>query len=459
MSDRLAHGAEPHALPLYLADLNGDGKVDAADLDVLLAAFRTRRGLQLEPSDGYDFRADLLARGRVGQPEVAVFEGMLGRANGSGSVQRPITVGWHYGWYNNLRRRGQTAGFLGGDYLSKDKVTEGAFNRLKNEFGVSVDALSWITPRHDRRIMRNYSKGYLKAEGVRTRHVALLYESGISLGAEGQRIDFTSTTTRGNMVEDFGLMGAFLTDRVARAGAPVFKLDGRPVIFLFASHSWIMNPRSEFEFRALEDTIEAAMERFANEYGEIPYLVGEEMPLAPDDEFGEDRFRRSQNFDGIFVYHHAASRANVLQAGNAHGAAYTRQQKKLLRRTLGATIELRNRFTGQPPLIIPSLAAGFAKDGEPTLAVSRSAYVDFMNEITSFMRTEYYESSSGRPLRLAPAPVYSVGSWNEEFEGHTLFPFLHNRSLPSTEFDGFDLALAVKQVFGWNHYATRPIEG
>jgi hypothetical protein len=56
-----------------------------------------------------------------------------------------------------------------------------------------------------------------------------------------------------------------------------------------------------------------------------------------------------------------------------------------------------------------------------------------------------------------PAPIYTVGSWNEEFEGHAVFPAGYNASLLETHQSGFDMAFAIKQVFGWNHYATRPI--
>ena len=56
-----------------------------------------------------------------------------------------------------------------------------------------------------------------------------------------------------------------------------------------------------------------------------------------------------------------------------------------------------------------------------------------------------------------PAPVYIVGSWNEEFEGHCVFPFEFNFSGPEVTQHGWDLALPIKEVFGWNHYATRAI--
>ncbi|MCH7824445.1 MAG: hypothetical protein IH849_06545, partial [Acidobacteria bacterium] len=47
--------------------------------------------------------------------------------------------------------------------------------------------------------------------------------------------------------------------------------------------------------------------------------------------------------------------------------------------------------------------------------------------------------------------------WNEEFEGHAVFPAAFNQSLLEVQLGGFDLSMAIKQVFSWNHYATRPI--
>ena len=58
---------------------------------------------------------------------------------------------------------------------------------------------------------------------------------------------------------------------------------------------------------------------------------------------------------------------------------------------------------------------------------------------------------------LLPAPIYVVGSWNEEFEGHAVFPASFNLSLPEVTQHGFDLAMAIKEIFGWNHFAKREI--
>ena len=56
-----------------------------------------------------------------------------------------------------------------------------------------------------------------------------------------------------------------------------------------------------------------------------------------------------------------------------------------------------------------------------------------------------------------PAPVYTVGSWNEEYEGHAVFPAQFNLALSETEQAGFDFVMALKEAFGWNHYAERAL--
>ena len=60
---------------------------------------------------------------------------------------------------------------------------------------------------------------------------------------------------------------------------------------------------------------------------------------------------------------------------------------------------------------------------------------------------------------ILPAPIYTVGSWNEEYEGHAVLPAQFNLALRDSEQGGFDIGMALKQVFGWNHYAKRAILG
>lgn len=448
--------ARPRFVPEWLADVDGDGVVTARDERILRRAMNAFRGFGLDPARDYDFRADLLARGRVDERDLARFREIRGAMLGDVPRKRPITVAWHYGWYNKRFRPRQTTAYLGGNYLSSDAVAEERFHRLKNECGITVDGLSWISPRKDRRTVRNYRKGYLAAPGLDTRHVALLYESWISLPRNGaSRIDFASTDTRGNLVEDFGLMGAFFRNARAR-GARIFELDRRPVVFVFASHSWVDDVTSEFQFMALDDAMEAARERFTVEYGAPPFVIGEEMPLAPGDRFGTDRARRSENFDGLFLYHHVASPENIIHGGNRLGQAYAKRQQALLRTAIHDTEQVRNRFTGSPLLLVPSLASGFAKDGQRKLQVTRGSYVNYLHEMIAFLEDEYFSRTEFRRSPF-PAPVYSLGSWNEEYEGHALFPFAFNRAVKRVQHGGFDISLAIKEVFGWNQYAERPL--
>ena len=131
----------------------------------------------------------------------------------------------------------------------------------------------------------------------------------------------------------------------------------------------------------------------------------------------------------------------------------------LLRRIGAIVSRLRNRFTGRQPLVIPNLAPGYAKPGHPTLEVGRGIYADFLKRVRHMHMREHivpmWQEAMGTPL--LPAPVFVVGSWNEEFEGHTVFPFEFNLSVPSVAQHGFDLAMAIKEVFSWNHYAQRDI--
>ena len=88
---------------------------------------------------------------------------------------------------------------------------------------------------------------------------------------------------------------------------------------------------------------------------------------------------------------------------------------------------------------------------------SRSAYAEFLRAMDVHCRATCFgpADSKGEPALL---PVYTVGSWNEEFEGHALFPARYNRSMKRLRYGGFDIPLALKEVFGWNTYSRRRID-
>ncbi len=438
--------------PGYLADFDNDGRIGRKDERTLSAAIGSRRGFDLEPAEGYDPRADFFARMRVGEAELDSIRAL--RQLGEPIGQQPVTVAWHYGWYGSRHRPATTSGYLGGPYRSSDPEVEGEFNRLKNEFGINVDALSWINRRVNPRNVRAYKKGYLRAPSLGTRHTCLLYESSINLGDGSGRVSFAPESTRNGLIVDFDEMANFLIRARDRSPARIFEIGGRPVIFLYASHIWGHPDRMPEELRIIDDVIAVARERFANIYGAPPYLVGEEMILSSEDEFGVDRASRSRNFDGLFVYHHVTTPDR--KHGTVLGADYAHGTQGLLRDTLAAITPLTNRFTGAPLRVFPSLAAGFAKKGSPRLWVTRKGYRDFLRAMDQYCRETGFGSSTNGDLELFP--IYTVGSWNEESEGHALFPASFNRSLRELRYGGFDLALGHKEVFGWNTYANKEID-
>ena len=375
---------------------------------------------------------------------------------------RPITVAWHYGWYDRVRRPllHQTVRYLGGDYLSNDPLVEEGFNRLKNEFGITVDAISWIPSRVTSTILSNFRAGYFSASNAATRYVALLYENTLALPAIGGRTDFRSPVVRDLLVDDFGAMARTLIEARDHYPTRVFLLDGRPVVFIFGSHSWGVNPDDDEEFEQMALAVGRARQTFNAVYGAFPYLVGDELlQLASTASPPPDRVNRAVNFDAIYAYHAANLKpgATPFAMNEAYGAL---QRLRLVRAT-AAVRGLRNRFTDSPLLIIPSLAGGFAKHGLPILSTIRQAYADFVKLLTRFHAGTYIpqEWSGAVGTAVLPAPIYTVGSWNEEFEGHAVFPAQFNLSLSTTVQHGFDFVLALKQVFGWNHYAERTILG
>ena len=461
--------AQGPALAPYLADVNGDGVLAGADAALVQAALFGNRGYEVRPSPDYDHRADVFGRGLIAPDALDSVRRTIGASSGpiATTSQRPVTIAWHYGWYNTLQRPPgfQTVRYKGGDYLSFDPEIETEFNELKNEFGITVDALSWIPRRANKDMVGNYRNGFLSADNADTRQVCLLYESTIGLpgGAEG-RIDFLGQPAQFYLREDFLQMGRFLAEIRDGSPATIFRLDGRPVVFIFGSHAWGTSGVDSAEFRALEDSVDRARQVFHDAFGEYPYIVGEEIFLSTTGRFSEDRRRRSNSFDAIYIYHHASNLKPTHLSTGLDPVLYLSQeyvanQLLILRRTYEAIEGLRNRYTGAPILVIPNLAPGFAKPGLPTLKMGRTDYAQFMQAIKTVHETEYLFPDWGDRLGtdVLPAPLYVVGSWNEEFEGHSVFPASLNLAFSEVTQSGFDWVMAIKELFGWNHYAGRSI--
>ncbi len=447
----------------YLADVDGDGLLGAGDIQLMTQALSTNRGFGLVPNMGFDHRADVFGRGAVGQAEIdAVVRAVQSADPVALRINpRPVTVAWHYGWYDQIRRPllQQTVRYLMGDYLSNDAIVETGFNALKNEFGITVDALSWIPNRITPTILANYRAGYFGASNAETRHVALLYESILALPSVGGRVDFRSPAVDETLAEDFAAMAETMVEARDRYPTRVFLLDGRPVIFVFASHSWGLNPRDGGEFLRMATVVGQAREAFNQVYGELPYLVGEELlPLASTATPSPDRISRASVFDAVYTYHAANLKTSATPF--EMNEAYGRLQRLRLERAAQAIRGLRNRFSSERVLMIPSLAGGFAKHGLPIVNTTRSALADHFKLLTRFNDEVYLPTEWPSAVGSAklPAPIYTLGSWNEEYEGHAVFPAQFNLALKDSEQFGFDFAMAIKEAFGWNHYAERAID-
>jgi len=451
-------------LPPWVADVDGDGRLGPADTQLMRSALFTSRGFAIEPNTGFDYRADVFARAGIGQDAVDAVSRTISLLGGGAAVSdpRPITVAWHYGWYDRVRRPllQQTVRYLGGDYLSNDPRVEEEFNRLKNEFGITVDAISWIPRRLTPTILPNYQAGYFAASNAATRYVALLYEATLALPSVGGRTDFRARGVRDLLVSDFEAMARTLVEARDRYPTRVFRIAGRPVMFIFGSHSWGLNPSDAAEFDLMATVVGDARAAFGAVYGAFPYLVGDELlPLASTTNPSPDRASRVINFDAIFAYHAANLKPSATPF--AINEAYSALQRDRLVRATTAVRGLKNRFTANRLLIVPSLAGGFAKHGLPILSTTRQAYADFVKLLTRHHAETYLPQEWPGAVGTTglPAPIYTVGSWNEEYEGHAVLPAQFNLALRDSRQRGFDFAMALKQVFGWNHYATRAILG
>ena len=78
----------------YVADVDGDGQIGAADTQLMQRALFTSRGFALEANIGFDYRADVFGRARVDQEAVDAVSrtiSLLGTGALAGAP-RPITV-------------------------------------------------------------------------------------------------------------------------------------------------------------------------------------------------------------------------------------------------------------------------------------------------------------------------------------------------------------------------------
>jgi len=428
-------------------DIDGDGLVSASDRRLVAAAAHLVRDGRARPQSEWDARLDFLGRGRVSADRLAQFD-RLAPALGTRLPPRPITACWHYGWYSPGRRRRErpTMRYIDGAYLSSDRRTEQAFNAIKEEFGIGADILSWID---NRNVLRAYGSGYLSAANRDRRRFGLLYESQINLNVSG-RVDLARNKSYvGKLLKDFRRMGQWLAESVGSDGPGLLRIDGRPLVYLFGSHTF--GPRDR-DLPAVGAALIRAREEFAEAFGAYPYLVGDESIFPGDREVALDRRYRARFFDAVTRYHHYDER-HVRAIGEDKtvrlDAAYGDRIVRLERRNMAGFADVSSRYTDDPVLVIPSSAAGFAKGGLPSLRASREDYVGFL-EAMQGLTDEHLALRHRERLhtgRLA-APLVFVGSWNEEFEGHALMPAAENRALADRRHDGFDWLYAIKSRYG-----------
>lgn len=428
-------------------DIDGDGFVTASDRQLLAAATYMVRNSSARAQREWDARLDFLGRGNVGAERLAQFD-RLAPALGTRLPPRPITACWHYGWYGPGRRRRElpTMRYIDGAYLSTDRRTEETFNAVKEEFGISADILSWID---NRNVLRAYGSGYLRAANRDRRRFGLLYESQINLEVSGRVNLSRDKPYVGKLLKDFRRMGQWLAESVGPDGPGLLRIDGRPLVYLYGSHTF--GPRDR-DLPAVGAALIRAREEFAEAFGAYPYLVGDESIFPGDPEVALNRRYRARFFDAITRYHHYDERhVRALGDGNAvrMDAAYRDRIVQLERRNMEGFANISSRYTDEPVVVVPSSAAGFAKRGLPSLRASREDYVGLL-EAMQALTDEHLGLRHRERLHTArlAAPLVFVGSWNEEFEGHALMPAAQNRALADRRQDGFDWLYAIKSRYG-----------
>jgi hypothetical protein len=423
-------------------DADGDGRISETDMRIVQACLGLSRGGAGRPRGGWNPRADVLGMGRVDGVALAAVREHLGLV----APPRPLVTCWHYGWYRRRTRRRDpvTMRYRGGAYASSERTTEEEFNRLKTEFGIDIDMLSWIDAPH---VLHAYDSGYLSARNLDSRRFGLLYEPLINMKVSG-RIDFTDQGPYADrLVADFAAMGRWLA-QAARRGRPML-MDGRPMIYLFGSHTF---GRHGNELPAVGRALTRARAAFTEAFGAPPWLIGDEALFPADHEAGPDRLFRASYFDAITRYHHYDEAQVRSIAAEEHldlDEAHRQRLAHTERRTMEAFAHTRCRFTDQPVLVIPSSAAGFAKRGMPRVRASRDQYAAWLREAQGLIDAHVRERHRSRLATPSlPAPLVIVGSWNEEYEGHALMPSSWNQAMSGNDEDGFAWLHALRELYG-----------
>ena len=100
-------GAIADVLPHYIADVTGNGTHANSDKSLVRKLIGAKRGLEVLAKAGYDYRGDVFGRGRVSKDDLKAVQKALKhfKNNPADMRPRPVTVGWHYAWYNHANRK------------------------------------------------------------------------------------------------------------------------------------------------------------------------------------------------------------------------------------------------------------------------------------------------------------------------------------------------------------------
>ncbi len=401
----------------------------------------------MRPGSGWDARLDFAAEGYINEDHVARFE-RLAPLGQNRLPARPTTACFHYGWYGPGRRQRETptVRYLGGNYQSTDRRTEEEFNDLKAEFGIDADILSWID---DREVLRAFERGYLSAANRGTRRFGLLYESQINLRARGRLSMERGSAAATKLIHDFRAMGAWLRDAASTADTEILFVDGRPVVYVFGSHTFGVN---DGQLPDVGRALARARSEFAETFGTVPYLIGDESLFPGDPEVRIDRRYRAAYFDAVTRYHHY-DEAFIRELGDGEtvnlDADYVKRIVELEQRSAAGFDTVRNRYSDRRVRAIPSAAAGFAKRGLPTLQASRHNYETLLDAMQELVNDAHRGERRRRlAVEAGSPPLVLLGSWNEEFEGHALLPASRSAALADDKHSGFDWLFAIKSRYG-----------
>ena len=313
--------------------------------------------------------------------------------------EKTFSIGaYYYPWYSPDRH--WDSGYRGtpllGEYDSSQTDVIAQHISWANTYGIDFFAISWWGQNS---FEDNVIHGpFFETLETNPFRFAILYESAGLLNLQDGKIDMDNALVREQLVSDFSYLAKNTFQHPL-----AFKIDDRPVIFLYLTRTFVGD---------ISSALEEAKRAVASQGCPEPFIVGDEVYWQyPNRE-------RINHFDGVTAYNMHTSVPNI-----ADGFAENVERQY----ELWAKITEQNGIT-----FIPNILPGF-----DDTAVRPEAHHPVIPRSVELFQKQY---NSAKKLATGNQRIIMITSWNEWHEDTSIEPtadegtayldILLNRSIP-----------------------------